>query len=153
MIRRLQPKLKNYQCIVMMLAQNKIVGVSKILTTALHNKMSVPRMIERLKNIISGVYKPRGGNWGSRELDVAFLVKAYGGPQLLYVMQKANAYPSNSTLRTGKKILELLVSNGPPTLMEIHIGTLQCTESFDSRNQNSVPSHSGSRGPVNLRML
>ena len=103
-----------------MLAQNKITGVSKILTTALRNNMSAPRMIERLEDIISGVFKPRGGNWGPRELDVAFLIKAYGGPRLLYVMQKADAYPSNSTLRTRKKIPELLVSTGKPTSMEIN---------------------------------
>lgn len=104
-----------------MLAQNKIAGVSKILSTALRNRMSVPRMIERLEDIIAGVYKPKGGNWSSRELDVAFLIKAYGGPRLLYAMQKANAYPSHSALRTHKKKPELLVSTGQPTLTEMNL--------------------------------
>ena len=104
----------------MMLAQNKIAGVSRILSTALRNNMSIPRMIERLEDIIAGVYKPKGGNWSRRELDVAFLIKAYGGPRLLYAMQKADAYPSHSTLRTRKKIPELLVSTGQPTLMDMN---------------------------------
>lgn len=99
MIRRLRPKLKNHQHIVMMLSQNKIAGVSNILASALHKNMSATRMIERLEDIIAGVYKPKGGNWSTRELDVAFLIKAYGGPRLLYAMQKADAYPSLSSLR------------------------------------------------------
>ena len=104
----------------MMLAQNKIAGVSRILSTALRNNMSIPRMVERLEDIIAGVYKPKGGNWSRRELDVAFLIKAYGGPRLLYAMQKADAYPSHSTLRTRKKIPELLVSTRQPTLMDMN---------------------------------
>ena len=35
----------------------------------------------------------------------------------------------------------------------MHIGTLQCTESYDSRNAYSVPSDTGSRGPMNPRIL
>jgi hypothetical protein len=41
--------------------------------------------------------------------------------------------------------MQLLMNNGYPS----HIGTLHCTEWFDSQNDYSVPNHSGSRGPVN----
>ena len=76
--------------------------------------MSAYRMIERIEDIISGVYKSRGGNWGPRELDVASLIKAYGGSRLLYETQKANAH--HTPHYEHEKIPELLVSTGQPTL-------------------------------------
>jgi len=62
---------------------------------------------------INGTYTPHSDwtNWG---FTIAFLVKAYGGPRLLYTMQVAEGYPSLMTLQQKKSVLELTVSESEP---------------------------------------
>lgn len=102
----------------MLLAQNKIAGVSHLLAAALRNGASLETIGRRLQDAISGTYAPRA-SWSDREYDVAFLVKAIGGPRLLYALQKAEGYPSLSTLRRRKPIPELVISIGVPSATEM----------------------------------
>ena len=67
----------------MLLAQNRIAGVSHLLATALRNGAGLETIGARLQDAISGTYSPRA-SWSDREYDIAFLVKAIGGPRLLY---------------------------------------------------------------------
>lgn len=101
----------------MLLSQNKIAGVSHILAVALCNGASPTSISAKLNRAISGTYVPQSG-WSDRELCVAFLVKAIGGPRLLYTLQKAEAYPSLSTLQKHKPIPGLLVSLNTPSTVD-----------------------------------
>jgi hypothetical protein len=102
----------------MLLAQHKIAGVSRLLSVAIRNGASIESVCVKLHHAITGVYSPKSG-WTSRELDVAFLVKAIGGPRLLYTLQKAEGYPSLSTLRRRRPIRPLRVSVAIPNQAEI----------------------------------
>jgi hypothetical protein len=82
---------------VMLISQNKIAGVSRILAVALRNGANPESICIKLHRAIDGIYKPLSG-WTDREFDVAFLIKAIGGPRLLYALQNAEGYPSLSTL-------------------------------------------------------
>ena len=115
---RLQKNLSDYQRMVMLISQNKIAGVSRVLSVALRNGANAESICIKLHRAIDGTYSPLSG-WSSREFDVAFLVKAIGGPRLLYALQEAEGYPSLSTLRRRKPISEVSVSVGVPTHSEM----------------------------------
>ncbi|PPQ80934.1 hypothetical protein CVT24_012865 [Panaeolus cyanescens] len=118
---RLRAKRNAWQSITMKIAHNDIPGASQAIEIALNHKESPEAVLECLDAICQGLYRPTG-NWNSRDLDVAFLVKALGGPLLLYTMQKAKHFPSRTTLsrrKKMKKIPELLVSIDRPTREEI----------------------------------
>lgn len=78
----LQRKTTDYQRMIMLLSQNKIAGVSRILSIAIRNRMSPDAICMKFDQAIAGTYRPRSG-WTSREMDIAFLIKAMGGPRLL----------------------------------------------------------------------
>lgn len=105
---------------VMMISQNKIAGVSRILAVAIRNGASASAICDKLDRAISGTYAPQSG-WTDREFAVAFLVKAIGGSRLLYTLQKAEGYPSVTTLRRRKPIPEVVPSLGTPRDDEINL--------------------------------
>ena len=106
----------------MKLSQNKIAGVSRILAVAVRNGASAGAICEKLDQAILGTYAPQSG-WTDHELAVAFLVKAIGGPRLLYTLQKAKGYPSISTMHRRKPIPEVIPSLGTPNDDEINSNT------------------------------
>ena len=116
---RLRTKINDYQRIVMKLSQNKIAGVSRILAVVVRNGASAGAICIKLDRAILGTYVPQSG-WTDREFAVAFLVKAIGGLRPLYALQKAEGYPSISTLRRRKPIPEVLPSLGTPSDDEIN---------------------------------
>lgn len=81
----------------MMISQNKIAGVFRILAVMIRNGASTISICDKLDRAILGNYEPQSG-WTVREFAVAFLVKAIGGPHLPYTLQKAEGYLSISTL-------------------------------------------------------
>ena len=76
-------------------------------------------MSKWLNKAIDGTYAPRGA-WSQEEFDIAFLAKALSGTRLLYVFQKAEGFPSETTLLRKRPIPELVVSIGPPTAPELN---------------------------------
>ena len=138
-IGRLEKKVNNYKRMVMLLSQNKIAGVSNILSTALRNGASADTICTKLHQAISGTYRPRSG-WTEKEFDITFLIKALGGPRLLYALQKADKYPSLTTLRVRKVIPELLTSVGVPNKNEIR------------KNMKSFLGEKGRQPPKNIKV-
>ena len=102
-----------------MLSKNRIAGASRILSSALRNGAGAEAICDRLQAAISGTYAPQSG-WTQREFDIAFLIKALGGPRLLYTLQVAEGYPSLTTLRRHKKIPEIVISPGIPDTAEFN---------------------------------
>ena len=90
---RARNKITDYQRLVMLMSEHKIAGVSRILSVALRNGASARMIHSRLESALEGTYGPRSG-WTEKEIDVAFVIKSYGGSRLLFTMQKEDAYPS-----------------------------------------------------------
>lgn len=103
----------------MLLSQNKIAGVSRILAVSIRGGASPDAILTKLKKAISGAPKPCS-NWTPKEYDTAFLIKAIGGPWLLYVLQKAESYPSLTSLRRQKIIPKVIVSAGIPNTADFN---------------------------------
>ena len=95
----------------MLLLQNKIAGVSRILAVSIRVGASPDTILTKLEKAISGALKPHS-NWTPKEYDTAFLIKVIGGPWLLYVLQKAKSYPLLTSLRWQKIIPKVIVSAG-----------------------------------------
>ena len=72
---------------------------------------------------------------------MAFLVKALGGPCLLYVLQKEEGYPSITTLQKQKKIPEITILTGRPGKPE-----------FDANIHAFLGAGTGQKLPPNLHV-
>ncbi|KDR69600.1 hypothetical protein GALMADRAFT_77244 [Galerina marginata CBS 339.88] len=118
-VQRLSKKMDDYKRLVMMLSQKKIAGVATILAVCLRNGDSPQAIHNKLEQAINGTYAPRSG-WTNREYDIAFLAKALSGTRLLYALQKAEGYPSNTTLKRRRPISEITVSIGRPSADEVN---------------------------------
>ncbi|KAJ7498376.1 hypothetical protein B0H11DRAFT_1856325 [Mycena galericulata] len=117
-VTRLRRKNSDYKRIMMLLSQNELPGLRRLLTTALKRGASAQMMVSLIERSISGLYRPRGG-FNKRELDVSFLAKAIGGPRLLYALQKSYGFASISTVQRSQPIPRLLPSIGVPSRKEI----------------------------------
>ena len=103
---------------VVLLSNNKITGVSHILSITLRNNASIATIYDRLQWAVNGTYFLASG-WTNREFAAAYLVKAYGGPRLLYSMQIAKSYPSLTTLWRHNPVAEITVSLKEPNKAEM----------------------------------
>lgn len=111
-------KLNDYKRILILLSENNIPSLWRLLSVALRNNAGTGPIIERLKKAINGVYSPLG-QCSERELDIAFLCKALGGSRLLYVLFKSDGYPSTNTIQK-RYIPHLIPSISAPSLDEIN---------------------------------
>jgi hypothetical protein len=107
----------------MLLSQQRITGIATILAVSLSNGDSPHAIHNRLEQAINGAFAPCSG-WTNWEYDIAFLAKALSGSRLLYVLQKAEGYPSNTTLKRRRKIPEIIVSAGKPAEAEVDTNIL-----------------------------
>jgi hypothetical protein len=101
----------------MLIANNEIIGLRRLTAAALRHGSSAQTIVELIEKSIAGIYHPRSG-FTSRDFDVAFLVKAIGGPCLLYALQKSHGLLSESTLRRHRKIPLLLPAISAPSKKE-----------------------------------
>ena len=76
----------------MLIATKDIPGLCRLISAALRCGSSAERIVELIQKAIAGIYVPQG--FSNRDLDIAFLVKAIGGPRLLYALQKSYGLPS-----------------------------------------------------------
>ncbi|KAI9064240.1 hypothetical protein FKP32DRAFT_1649613 [Trametes sanguinea] len=114
----LRRRINDHQRLVMLLATNDVKRLRRLLSVALRKGASPRTLIARIESSLSGMYTPRGG-FEDRDLDVAFLAKALGGPRLLYVLSHSHGLPSISTLRRQMTIPQLLPCISKPTEEEI----------------------------------
>ena len=69
---------------------------------------------------MAGLYLPQRG-FVKHDLDIAFLVKAIGGPHLLYSLGKSHGLASWRTVKHHLKIPMLIPSIGIPSTDEINL--------------------------------
>ena len=77
----------------MMLSLNDIAGLCHLLGAAHQRGASPTKICSLLERAVAGLYRPRGG-FVKRDFDIAFLVKAIGGPHLLYALGKLHGLAS-----------------------------------------------------------
>ncbi|KAJ7032090.1 hypothetical protein C8F04DRAFT_1185331 [Mycena alexandri] len=112
-------QITDFKRIIGLIASEEFAGLRRLLEQAL-SQGSTPKMILAiLERAIRKVYRVRGG-FNKRELDISFLVKAIGGPKLLYALQKCLGLASVSTIRRHYKVPKLVASIGTPTKEDIH---------------------------------
>lgn len=83
--------------ITLLLSQENIPGVRRVLAQALKHGDSSQAIVTKLERAMSGIYHARG--WTEDEKDTALLVLRIGGPALLAVMQKTTGLPGVSFTR------------------------------------------------------
>ncbi|KAJ7315740.1 hypothetical protein DFH08DRAFT_820317 [Mycena albidolilacea] len=113
-----QGRITEHQQIMMLLATNDIPGLRRILTVQARRGRSPRALCSILQRAVDGKYRARGG-FNERDMDIAFLVKAIGGPRLLYALQKSHGLASGTTVRKHSKIPKLVASIGIPTQKDI----------------------------------
>ncbi|KAF8135316.1 hypothetical protein K438DRAFT_1640163 [Mycena galopus ATCC 62051] len=112
-------RISEHRRIMMMLAQNDIPGLRRILTVMARRGAGPNALIAILKRARDGLFNARGG-FNNRDMDLSFLVKSIGGPKLLYALQKSHGLASVSTVKRNNKIPRLVTSIGAPTLEDIN---------------------------------
>ena len=71
----------------MLLGKHDVPGLRHLIAAALRRGISAHHLVLHLQQAINGVYRPHS-RFNERDFDIAFLVKAIGGPRLLYALQK-----------------------------------------------------------------
>lgn len=134
---------------MILLSNNELPGLRRILVAKLKRGASSQMVLSTLKQVIQGNLRARGG-FNKRELDISFLVKAIGGPRLLYALQKSYGLASVSTVQRSQPIPRLLPSIGVPTKEEIDHNI----SSFFNPEIKPVKSYPGCTGlPGNVLMF
>ena len=76
-------KVQDHKQIMMLIASQEVAGLCRLLAAALRQGCSAQAIISLIQCSIDGLYTPWGG-FSNRDLDIAFLVKAIGGPLTHY---------------------------------------------------------------------
>jgi len=98
----------------MMLSLNNVAGLYHLLGAAHRRGASPAKICSLLARAVAGLYCPRG-RFVKRDIDIAFLVKAIGGPRLLYALGKSHGLASWRTVNRHIKIPKLIPSVGIPS--------------------------------------
>ncbi|KAH9852083.1 hypothetical protein C2E23DRAFT_203440 [Lenzites betulinus] len=114
----LRRRIGDNQRLVMLLATNDVQRLQRLLSVALRKGASVRALISRIEDSLEGRFTPRGG-FDGREIEVAFLAKALGGPRLLYALAHSHGLPSITTVGRQMSIPRLRPSISRPTEDEI----------------------------------
>jgi hypothetical protein len=117
---RCHSQITDFKRIFGLLASEEFAGLRSILVQALSQGATPKMILAILERALRKLYRVRGG-FSKRELDISFLVKAIGGPKLLYALQKSLGLASVSTVRRSHQVPKLVGSIGTPTEKEIHL--------------------------------
>ncbi|KAK7041233.1 hypothetical protein R3P38DRAFT_2768597 [Favolaschia claudopus] len=117
--KRNNTQISDFKRIIALIASEEVAGLRRILEQALARGSSPRKVLVILERTLRKLYRVRGG-FNERELDISFLVKAIGGPKLLYALQKALGLTSVSTIRRRHRVPKLLPSLATPTSEEVH---------------------------------
>lgn len=101
----------------MAIASQDTPRLRSLVQTAIKNGSSVDTIITKMKQALNGTYHSQ--NYTCHELDIAYLVKAIGGPALLHSMGRTFGLPPSTTTMCNKCVPHLLPSVARPTKDEI----------------------------------
>ncbi|KAG1882382.1 hypothetical protein F4604DRAFT_1879480 [Suillus subluteus] len=95
----------------MAVSQNDIPHLQQIINVALGNGASVREVVNKIKDAIEGIYRPRG--YDASDLDIATLIYRLGGRQLLFALNHKLGIPSLRTLQTRSAFTTITPTIGP----------------------------------------
>ncbi|KAF8868848.1 hypothetical protein CPB85DRAFT_1447627 [Mucidula mucida] len=119
-IRRLSKKLGDHKRVMMLLSQNDVPALRRLVAASLKRSGSSSTLLNTIQRCLTSNYRPRSG-FTQRDFDKAFLSKSYGGDRMLNTLQRAEGYPSCTTLLKHHHVPQLLPSLGIPTAEEIRV--------------------------------
>jgi hypothetical protein len=112
---RLTQRLDDYDRLFFHIAMSDYKNVSQVLQVALKNGSSPAAVISKLQLAIDKRYTPHPGI-DEFALDLGCLVKAIGGPKLLFALNRALALPSYRTIGHHRKVPQLIPAILAPSL-------------------------------------
>ncbi|PIL27027.1 hypothetical protein GSI_10166 [Ganoderma sinense ZZ0214-1] len=114
----LRKKLSDHQRILMLLRSYDVKRLRRLLEVAMRDGAQPEMILAQLQRSIDGLYTPRG-HFNQRELDVAFLAKAIGGPRLLNALMQSHGFASVTTLQQQLDPPHVTPCISTPTAREI----------------------------------
>jgi len=137
-IQQLTRKLDDYERLCYHISISDYKNVNLVLRASIKNGSSPSTMVAKLQLAIEREYTPRPGV-DEQALDVGYLVKAIGGPRLLFALNRFFSLPSYRTIGRHRTVPQLIPSILSPTYLEIskNISTF-----FDPK-ERPVPSIAG----------
>jgi len=81
------------------MSQNDMPRAQFLLKRMLKKGASVDLVLREVTKVVQGKYQPKAFKDDESTMDMAKLVVAFGGPRLLYALQKFKAFPSISTVK------------------------------------------------------
>lgn len=114
----LRKRLSDHQRILMLLRSQDVKRLRRLLEVAMRDGAQPDMILAQLQRSIDGLYMPRG-HFDQRELDVAFLAKAIGGPRLLNALMQSHGFASVTTLQQQLDPPRITPCISTPTAKEI----------------------------------
>ena len=111
-------KIDDYERLCLHISVSDYKNVNLVVRTALKNGSSPSAMIAKLQLAIERECIPRPGI-DERALDIGYLVKAIGGPRLLFALNRALSLPSYRTIGRHRSVPQLIPSILSPTYSEV----------------------------------
>ena len=137
-VQQLTRKLDDYERLCYHISVSDYKNVNLVLRTSLKNGSSPSAMVAKLQLAIERAYTPRPGV-DERALDVGYLVKAIGGPRLLFALNRFFSLPSYRTIDRHRPVPRLVPSIFAPTHLEIS----ENISTFFNSKERPVPSITG----------
>lgn len=139
-IQELTRKVSDYERLCYHISVSDYKNVNLVLQASLKNGSSPSAMVAKLQLAIQREYVPHPGV-DERALDIGYLVKAIGGPKLLFALNRAFSLPSYRTIGRHRAVPQLVPSIFAPTFLEVskNISTF-----FNSKERpiSSIAGHS-----------
>lgn len=114
-VSRLTHRIDDYERLFFHISVADYKNVSHVLQVAMRNGSSPSAVVSKLQLAIEKKYTPHPGT-DEFALDLGCLVKAIGGPKLLFALSRAFALPSYRTIGRHRKVPQLIPSILAPSL-------------------------------------
>jgi hypothetical protein len=116
--KRLQGRITDHNRIIMLIGSHNFRGIRRLTNLAICRGASPKKIIEMLERAIDKGFQARGG-FSQRDYDLAFMIKALGGPRLLYALSQAYGLPSERSTYRHHQASRMLVSLSYPTQSDV----------------------------------
>ena len=107
-------RLDDYDRLFSLIAVSDYKNASQVLRVALNSGASPATVISKLQLAIEKKYTPHPGV-DELALDLGYLVKAFGGPKLLFALNRALGLPSYRTIGHHRKVPQLVPTTLAPS--------------------------------------
>lgn len=117
-VSRFTRRIDDYERLIYHIAVADYKNASRVLQVAMKNGSSPGAIISKLQLAIEGQYTPHPMT-DEFALDLGLLVKAIGGPKLLFALNRSLSLPSYRTIGRHRKVPQLLPSILAPSLADV----------------------------------